>query len=84
MKTRQRKGVMNTQPIIPRPCVKKPAALTSTERSRLWRQAIFKNKKLHNKVKARDNTRKKLAAIEKAKAREEDPEEAARYREKAK
>ena len=64
MKTRQRKGVMNTQQIIPGPCVTKPAASTSTERSRLRRQAIYKNKRLHNEVKAKDNAR--LAAIEKA------------------
>ena len=39
---------------------------------------------MKQRQKAKDHARKKLAAIEKAKAREEDPEETARYREKAK
>ena len=76
MKTREKQRVSPKVQRVP------ATALSSIERSRIRRKAIYDNKKLHMEVQEKDRERKKLKAIEKAMRREEDPEEAERYREK--
>ena len=82
MKTRHEAAITMEQ-VSPGPsCAKKSAALTSTERSGLWRQAIYSNKVIHLDRKERDRKRKKLKAVEMVKIREEDLKEAEKYWEK--
>ena len=69
--------------VIPGPsCSKKSTALTSTEQSRLRRQAIYSSKALHLDMTEKDRERKKLKTVEVAKMREQNLEEAEKYWEK--
>ena len=82
MKTRHEAAITMEQ-VSPGPSYsKKSAALTSTERSGLWRQAIYSNKVIHLDRMERDRKRKKLKAVEMVKIREEDLKEAEKYWEK--
>ena len=79
MKTRNQAAITMEQ-VTPDPsCSKRSTALTSTELSRLWRQAIYNNEALHLNMKKKDRERKKMKAVEMVKIRQEYLKEAEEY-----